>query len=286
MSTIYLARPIDQTGGNSLVNETVTWSARLAAAGFGVFRPSLAHVLPEQANRGQLLAVDQMNAAALAACSGLVALLPDQMATLGTPVEIDRMLLRGKPVLIVAGARAMRSVQVRAWEAAGAKLRPFDGPIPRPEVLRELLAPAQKPGIPWAALDEAATPPTRAYPDDAGLDLAASRAVEVEPGGRAMVPTSLAFALPTGMFGLILGRSSTWHKRNLMVIPAVIDAGWRGELFASVYNPGSEPVKIEAGERVAQYVLLPAWMGNLREVGPLELPPHERGTNGFGSSGK
>lgn len=124
--------------------------------------------------------------------------------------------------------------------------------------------------------------PDRAYADDAGLDLATTQDADIMPNQPAMLPVGVAGALPTGTFGLILGRSSTWAKHKLMVMPSVIDVGWRGELFVSVWNPGPYRVKLQAGQRVAQIIVLPTWGGSVQEVG--ELPPHDRGLNGFGSS--
>jgi dUTP pyrophosphatase len=137
--------------------------------------------------------------------------------------------------------------------------------------------------LPYVRADSLAYAPTKAYEDDAGLDLAACEDVTIPAGGSALVRTGLKFALPPGYWGLILGRSSTWANRKLVCMPGVIDSGWRGELFVSLWNPGTEEAKILVGERVGQYILLPAWAGHLTEVE--QLPTHARGENGFGSSG-
>lgn len=146
------------------------------------------------------------------------------------------------------------------------------------------------PTIPYTILNPRASMPTKAYPDDAGIDLAATDSLEIWPGQTANVPTGLAFAIPQGYWGLIQGRSSTWHRLRLMTMPAVIDAGWRGELFVALFHPGApladgmvEPVKIEAGQRVGQLIVLPAFASVLEYTD--KLPPHQRGLNGFGSSG-
>lgn len=148
------------------------------------------------------------------------------------------------------------------------------------------------PTVPYTILDIRASAPTKAYPDDAGIDLAAVEAIEIKPQQSVNVPTGLAFAIPQGYWGLIQGRSSTWHKLRLMTMPAVIDAGWRGELFVALHHPGlpdpvtgmyEESIKIEAGQRIGQLIILPAFTAVLEYIET--LPPHPRGLNGFGSSG-
>lgn len=125
--------------------------------------------------------------------------------------------------------------------------------------------------------------PSRGYPDDAGLDLTVIGDSVVYSGQPSVLATRISGALPANTWGLIVGRSSTWVRRGLMVIPAVIDAGWRGELFISVFNPSPTSVTIRSGDRVGQIILLPVWQGNVREVA--SLPGHARGTNGWGSTG-
>jgi dUTP pyrophosphatase len=147
------------------------------------------------------------------------------------------------------------------------------------------------PEIPYTILDHRAAKPAKAYPDDAGIDLAAIDYHKIRPGQSLNIPTGLAFAIPEGYWGLIQGRSSTWHKRRLMVMPAVIDAGWRGELFVAIHNPGaldglgmqSEVEIIRPGERLGQLIILPAFASTLTYVD--KLPAHPRGLRGFGSSG-
>lgn len=126
--------------------------------------------------------------------------------------------------------------------------------------------------------------PTRGYADDAGLDLYVVEDVEIGPGEFVDVPTGVRCDIPDGHWLFIVGRSSTLRKKTLLVNPGIIDAGWTGELFAGVQNMGHETVRVAAGDRLAQAILLPApvtnyvpcW-GTVREK--------TRGTNGFGSTG-
>ena len=92
--------------------------------------------------------------------------------------------------------------------------------------------------------------------------------------------------MPQGMYAIITGRSSTFAKRTLITPMSIIDSGFRGELFAVVYNFGTEPQEMQPGERIIQ--LLP--MMNLASVIRWEnvgvLPTSERAEQGFGSSGR
>ena len=128
--------------------------------------------------------------------------------------------------------------------------------------------------------------PERAYDDDAGHDLFVCEPVRINPSEFADVRAGIAVALPFGYYAEIVGRSSTLRHRGLLVNPAVIDGGYRGELYAGVWNLSSESVDISVGERLAQVILheiiVPAWAS----VEVDELPQSDRGKRGFGSSGR
>jgi dUTP pyrophosphatase len=134
-------------------------------------------------------------------------------------------------------------------------------------------------------LREEATLPERAYAGDAGLDLAACERVELGPGQRAVVPTGLAVAIPEGYAGFVQPRSGLAARHGVSVVnsPGLIDSGYRGEIRVVLLNTDSERTwTAEAGERIAQLVVLPVPELELVEVG--ELPRSERGVRGFGSS--
>jgi dUTP pyrophosphatase len=127
--------------------------------------------------------------------------------------------------------------------------------------------------------------PDRAYPGDAGLDLAACERVELGPGERALVPTGLAVAIPEGFAGFVQPRSGLAIHHGIAILnsPGLVDSGYRGELRVVLLNTDRhERFVIEAGERIAQLVLLAVPEVDLLEVD--ELPPSERGVRGFGSS--
>ena len=127
--------------------------------------------------------------------------------------------------------------------------------------------------------------PERAYAGDAGLDLATCEAVRLAPGERALVPTGLAVAIPEGYAGFVQPRSGLAARDGLTVVnsPGLIDAGYRGEIQVVLLNTDRERTfTAEAGERIAQLVVLAVPELTLREVA--DLPPSERGVRGFGSS--
>jgi dUTP pyrophosphatase len=127
--------------------------------------------------------------------------------------------------------------------------------------------------------------PIRHYPGDAGFDLSASRQVSIDPKCWANVPTNLRVALPDGAWASIVGRSSTFFKRNLIVNTAIIDNGYRGELWASIYNPTDERVTVKRGERLIQLILHHLMSSDMQEVAAKDFPAGDRGENGFGSTG-
>ncbi|MGZ4382684.1 MAG: dUTP diphosphatase [Gaiellaceae bacterium] len=127
--------------------------------------------------------------------------------------------------------------------------------------------------------------PTRAYADDAGLDLTACERVELAPGGRALVGTGLAVAIPEGHAGFVQPRSglATRHGISIVNSPGLIDSGYRGELKVTLLNTDlAEPFVVEPGMRIAQLVILAVPQLELVDVD--ELPESERGARGFGSS--
>lgn len=139
--------------------------------------------------------------------------------------------------------------------------------------------------LPVVRLREDATLPGRAYTGDAGLDLTACEPVELAPGERAVVPTGLAVAIPEGFAGFVQPRSGLASRHGIAVVnsPGLIDSGYRGEIRVVLLNTDRERTFVaEAGERIAQLVVLPVPELELVEVE--ELPVSERGVRGFGSS--
>lgn len=125
--------------------------------------------------------------------------------------------------------------------------------------------------------------PTRAHPDDAGLDLYALGEVTLEPGKSAVVPTGIAMQIPEGFVGLVADRSSLARK-GVKTAGGVIDAGYRGEVGAVLWNISREPVTLGRGDRVAQLLIVPIATPAVKEV--KALSETKRGKKGFGSTGR
>lgn len=133
--------------------------------------------------------------------------------------------------------------------------------------------------------------PRYAKPGDAGADLFVVLPVEeretgitIFPGERKLLPTGIRVQLPRGYWARITHRSSTEKRHRLRVVEGTIDQGFRGDLFTQVSNDNTFPVHIEHGARIAQLILHPIIHGMFHEVD--QLSASERGTSGFGSSGR
>lgn len=287
---LYLAYPIDQRGPASLSylfeqienlkhllidNNVVSW----------IFDPGDAFTVSEKARIDDTLPT--INRAALNMADAVVAFMPRDVASVGVPMEIDRARAQGKHVIVVSDADswmlALPGVyRVRDYDNESINwivdaLSSFEPPQPS----------KQYADLPVKLLvgGGLGQMPKRSYDDDAGLDLFVSETVIIEPNSFMDVPTSVAVQLPPHTWGLVTGRSSAFRRKGLMVVPGVIDAGYRGELFSAVYNVTNQQVRIEAGERVAQLIVLNNATRYLTPVEYPELLPSPRGSNGFGSSG-
>lgn len=124
--------------------------------------------------------------------------------------------------------------------------------------------------------------------DAAGLDLVAanSEPMLLPPGGRALVPTGVAIAIPRGYEGQVRPRSGLAWKHGVTCLnsPGTIDADYRGEVKVILANMGAEPFTVSRGMRVAQLVIAPVARLGLELVA--ELPATERQAGGFGSTGQ
>ncbi len=125
--------------------------------------------------------------------------------------------------------------------------------------------------------------------DAAGLDLVAALEVNadvvLEPGGRALIPTGFAIALPKGYEAQVRPRSGLALNFGVTVLnsPGTIDADYRGEIGVILINLGSRPFEIKRGARIAQLVVSPVARIALLEIDVLE--ESKRGSGGFGSTG-
>ena len=132
----------------------------------------------------------------------------------------------------------------------------------------------------------AAEPPARSRPGDAGYDLRCVEPFTLAPGERATVPTGVAIAVPEGAAGLVVPRSGLAARHGLSVVngPGLIDPNYRGEVKVVLVNLGAETYHGEAGDRIAQLLLVPCLTPEVQVVDA--LGDTERGAAGFGSSGR
>ena len=128
--------------------------------------------------------------------------------------------------------------------------------------------------------------PTKAHPDDAGYDLYSRIDAVLEPLSGMAIPVGFAMELPSGYEAQIRPRSGLAAKHHITVTnsPGTVDANYRGEIKAILYNLGKEPFIIQCGDRIAQMVICKLPEIELQEV--TALSESDRGTGGFGSSGK
>jgi deoxyuridine 5'-triphosphate nucleotidohydrolase len=275
MKVAYLAQPIDLTGG-AANHDAVECEIALQRAGFSVYKPAGAWRTTKPDPR-----IEQVNQTALRSADLLVAVLSTITPSIGVPMEIADALHLGIPVIAVydhdsfALARpGIKQITEVKWLAAGIQQLDEDGRFDhseRIEPIRVVLQPGSE-------------IPIRAYADDAGLDLTVARDYVIESGAFVDLHTQVeSVQLPVGYWGMITGRSSTLRKHRLHVPQAVIDPGWRGPLYVGAWNLGFNPVKLVAGTRIGQIILIPNHPAPVAAVDQVEPAP--RGLAGFGSTG-
>lgn len=142
------------------------------------------------------------------------------------------------------------------------------------------------PALQVAPVDDHDLPiPQRESAGAAGFDLRANTdGLVLAPGEQALVPTGYRWQLPPGWCGQIWPRSGLAVKREADRRAGLIDADYRGEVKALIRNEGREPLAIDYGDRIAQLVIVPYYLGEpvLANV----LDETERGDGGFESTGR
>lgn len=150
-------------------------------------------------------------------------------------------------------------------------------------------------------LHEDAILPKKANYGDLGYDLFALEDTELPPGQVTKVRTGIACNFPDGYGALLRDRSSVATKQEVFVVAGVIDQGYTGEIIVAMFNPGkivggvhvneygtpsyfSSWVRFKKGDKIAQMILTPVVDFLVHEV--TELNKTERGSDGFGSTGK
>lgn len=130
--------------------------------------------------------------------------------------------------------------------------------------------------------------PNYATIGSAGLDLRAciDENITIEAGQTVLVKTGLSIYIADSNYaGLILPRSGLGHKHGIVLgnLVGIIDSDYQGELMISVWNRSSTAFTLEAGERLAQYVIVPVMHAEFEIVD--DFVATERGSGGFGHTG-
>lgn len=296
----YFAEPIDKASGRNfpvaaaMVSTLVTW-------GCAIFRPSAGFRATQPDPR-----IEQINRHALYRADVIVAYLSETTPSIGVPAEIEAATARGIPAVVhytgqsfvLAGNPLVTIIDDPNTLVGAVEHVLKEHPqLPKPDNTAVVVE--QPAGI-YASIVEAyrklntepirvviaegAEPPRRVYEDDAGIDLSTAHELTIQPGEFRDIRTQVtASQLPTGYWGMIVGRSSALRKWRLHIPQAVIDPGWRGPLFVGVWNLGGNPVTVKPGDRLGQLILMPNNPAPVQIVTAVD--DHARGLNGFGSSG-
>lgn len=132
-------------------------------------------------------------------------------------------------------------------------------------------------------LDNGAYTPTRAHSADAGLDIYSREQKLVRAHDSECFDTGVHIEIPKGFVGFLKSKSGLNVKHGL-TSEGVIDSGYTGSICVKLYNNSDEDYTINGGDKISQLVILPIVLPDLEIV--TELCKTDRGSNGFGSSGK
>lgn len=139
-----------------------------------------------------------------------------------------------------------------------------------------------QPVIKVKKLNPAAKLPLRAHATDSGADLFALTRTVLPPHAVTHVHTGVCVELPEQTSGIIWGKSSV-ESKGIKAMAGLVDAPYRGELIVCMYNLNDTEFVFEAGQKVAQLVVLPTIYPSFEEAA--ELSDTTRGSGGFGSTG-
>ncbi len=116
--------------------------------------------------------------------------------------------------------------------------------------------------------------------------MTSTEALVLSPGERATVGTGVSIALPDGYAAFVVPRSGLASRHGITIVnsPGTVDAGYRGEIKVTLHNTDpTSPFSIEAGDRIAQLIVMPVCRAVFVPV--TRLPGSDRGDGGFGSTG-
>lgn len=132
-------------------------------------------------------------------------------------------------------------------------------------------------------LDPGAYVPVRAHATDAGLDLKSPKLVYIPPYSSVVIDTGVHVEIPEGYAGMLKSKSGLNIKHDI-TSDGVVDCGYTGSIQVKLYNHGSHGYEVKNGDKITQLVLTPIINPVIELVD--ELMSTERGSKGFGSSGR
>lgn len=133
-------------------------------------------------------------------------------------------------------------------------------------------------------LSEHGRAPERGSTEAAGYDLFSASDLVIPPGDKAVVPTDISLAIPSGYYGRVAPRSGLAVKHFIDVGAGVIDADYRGPLGVVLFNFGQTEFKVKQGDRIAQLILTKIITPTVEITE--DLDDTARGAGGFGSTGQ
>lgn len=133
-------------------------------------------------------------------------------------------------------------------------------------------------------LDSYAYKPTRAYPTDAGLDLYSPVDVVIHPHESKVIRTGVHVQIPHNCVGLLMSKSGLNVKHDI-TSEGVIDENYTGEIIVKLYNNGSTYYHVHAEDKITQLLVVPVLYEKVEFVEE-DFEETERGSNGFGSTGR
>lgn len=134
-------------------------------------------------------------------------------------------------------------------------------------------------------LDEGAIKPTKAHSTDAGFDIYDPEGSKIPPRGAITVDTGVHMLIPDGYVGFLKSKSGLNVKQGIRG-EGVIDAGYTGSIVVKLYNDSDNWYTFEKGNKLIQLVILPIPEIELELTDKELVQETDRGSNGFGSSGR
>jgi len=132
-------------------------------------------------------------------------------------------------------------------------------------------------------LDEGAFLPERAYDTDAGADIRTPIDIILEPHSSFIVATGVHIQTPPNCVTMVKSKSGLNIKHSILT-EGVIDEGFSGEIMVKLYNHGKMTKYFKRGDKITQIVVMPVLYPTYTEVD--KIKSGDRGTNGYGSTGK